>query len=464
MQLLLFIFIVQCAVFSASEIVPTYHQLFQLSDLQPNRLDNSQSLHKNKKFMKTFALTVRFYQNWGDGSFDGYQEPVYNPKVYVDGVELPITIGFRYNASDIRTYSGGAGPGFDQYAQYINADLRGNNGSQLEVTGPFQNVSYISSTVYKTLVAVNNETLQFLGVGSQLEAFDYEFQVEGLSNPYITGNPSVFAYEPSPPPKAGIACKISSSQNSSRLPLPPHIQQTYSAPVGAVPVYRLDRFTSQVILADDIAEDGCTRAYLFAEPNTTELQVFMLRVKLPSTFIDDDTPDISFGDYQARYFSVSSHRTDFTVDKNTISYWGVNARMMKPLTDADGYAYVFFTPDSFSQDLARKQGCNPGVPPIISWGRYSGYVLGSPSYSIIIRYRAPQKTWVGSPENAVCYLSPKSLMPLHPGELADFTPEIYGGMLDAFSEKGQIGPINNKEPWPFLSFKSSTNIRHRKVW
>jgi len=463
------VFLVQYAVFVASEMVPTYHQLFQLSDLKPSPIDNSRSLRKKKTFMKTYALTVRFYQNWGGGSLSGYQEPVSNPKVYVDGAELPLTVGFRYNASDIRTYSGGAGPGFDQYAQYLNADLRRNDGAVLEVTGPFQNVSYISATVYKTLFAVNNETMQFFGIGNQLEAFDYEFKVDGPSNPYIMGNPSVFSYDPPPPSlpqplpdpeSVSAARKITTFQNSDIFSLP--LQMQYSASIGSVPVYRLDKFTSQVILADDIAADGCTRAYLFAEPNTTELQILILRIKLPSTFIDDNTPDSTFGDYQTRYFSVSAHRSNFTVDKHTISYWGVNARMMKPLADADGYVYVFFTPDSFSQDLATKQGCAPGIPPILSWGRYSGYVLGSPSYSIIIRYRAPQKAWNGSPENAVCYSSPRTLMPLHPGELAEFTPEIYGGSLEAFTEKGQIGPIYNKQPWPSNSFRPSRNLRRQR--
>jgi hypothetical protein len=121
--------------------------------------------------------------------------------------------------------------------------------------------------------------------------------------------------------------------------------------------------------------------------------------------------------------------------------------MLKDYEDAEGYAYVFFASDDYAKQLAAQEGTPPTQPPVMKWGHYKGYLLGNPSYAIIMRYRDPNPTWQGSPENATCYATPDDLKPVTRAELGKSLPEIYGDSLENFNN-GQIGPVNKDAPWP----------------
>ena len=107
--------------------------------------------------------------------------------VKLNGKPLWVEPQFYYNSSFY--LSGGAGLGFDQYAQYLNVNVSDFNsaGSVLTVTGEFQNVSYFSITIYKTCtVFINNK---IIGRGRQVEVIDYEMLTEEKNalNPYVVG-------------------------------------------------------------------------------------------------------------------------------------------------------------------------------------------------------------------------------------------------------------------------------------
>lgn len=124
--------------------------------------------------------------------------------------------------------------------------------------------------------------------------------------------------------------------------------------------------------------------------------------------------------------------------------------MLNEYIDENGYAYVFFMPDDYVASLVDVQGTPPKTPPVIHWGNYSGYVLGNPSYAVLLRYRIPANNWQGSPVNATCYPTPDSVEPVTVEELGEYLPELYGDTLAHFNA-GYIGAVNNEEPWPAAS-------------
>jgi hypothetical protein len=152
-----------------------------------------------------------------------------------------------------------------------------------------------------------------------------------------------------------------------------------------------------------------------------------------------------FGDYQCRYVSVNANIPQD--ETPVLDFWTVDSRMLNNYKDKGGYAYVFFAPTDYTQRQAKSQGTPPKTPPVMSWGNYKGYLLGHPDYAIIIRYRDPNPTWEGNPENATCYLTPDTNQPIQPGELGEYTPEIFGDSLSNF-ESGKIGPVDKNGGWP----------------
>ena len=172
---------------------------------------------------------------------------------------------------------------------------------------------------------------------------------------------------------------------------------------GAIGVYRLDKFDSRRAMADGIADDGCSQAYLFARKSSINQEVLVLRIKIPTTFIDNDTPDKIFEDYQVRYLSVSANVDPAIHQSNPLGYWTVNARMLKQYADKNGYGYVFFAPNDYVSNIALQQGASATQPPVMTWGKYKGYLLGDPDFAIVMRYKAPNSSWDGNPANAICY-------------------------------------------------------------
>lgn len=377
------------------------------------------------------TLVIRFYQMFGDSSDTGWQSPVDLPTATLNGNPVPVVNAFSYEKNYL---VGSVGLGYDQYAQYLGVVLPASSDEKiLTITGTFQQVAYMSAALYSNVD----------GVEIQEELLDRQMNVvNGESNPYIVTNPSVFSYT-----TEHINSNLNTFTNIRKVnKLNLKLANDNS---GKIEVYRLDKESSERDLADDIAPDGCSRAYLFANKNDSQ-EMIILRIKIPKTFIENQHPDKVFSQYQTRYFSVGSHRQSY--DGIILDYWTVNARMLKDYEDADGYAYVFFAPDTYTKQLATEQGTPPTKPPVMEWGRYKGYLLGDPSYAIILRYRDPDPNWQGSPENAKCYVNSTDLKPVTADELGEYFPEIYGDTLDHFNA-GHIGIVNKNASWPENSNK-----------
>lgn len=374
-------------------------------------------------------LVLRFYQAWGDGSSFGWQFPVKPPIAFLDSQVIPIANIFSYSPS--ASFANGAiGLGYDQYAQYYGAVL-GSEGEHLSIKGTFQQVAYMSATLY---------TFYSNGSSEQRELIDKEMSVlPSGCNPYTEGNSSVFAYSPEYTENRLISLKEKlKTQTTFRLPSILGDNAT-----GQINIFRLDKNNSENDIADDIAPDGCSRAYLFARKKRNQ-EFIILRIKVPKTFIENAYPQKTFEKYPVRYLSVGSHRID---DEVTLDFWTVNNRMLNEYVDNQGYAYVFFAPNYFTQNLALEQKVPATQPPVITWGQYKGYLLGDPDYAIILRYRVPDPSWKGSPENAKCYANEYRLSPVTKEELGEFTPELYGDTLENFLN-GKIGAVNKDAAWP----------------
>ncbi len=416
--------------YSVSFILPKTRQPLTVSSTPDNK----------DLIMGSTDLVLRFYQAYGDGSSTGWQTSVKTPTVTLNGEPLSLYNAFSYGNQEAFQF-GALSLGYDEYAQYLVVTIPSvinNHYNRLTITGSFEQIAYMSATVY-----------HYGSVDWQLEKFDNtDFTVlNNACNPYITKNPSVFYYTNSitnMPPDSSSDIKIHPQGDLPKI-------SADESNNGKLGVYRLDKFDSKQMVADDIIDDGCTQSYLFAEKSSTKQEVLILRIKLPTTFIDDDTPNKIFGDYQTRYFSVSANVDPTQHSSNPLGFWTVNARMLKQYADKDGYVYVFFAPNDYAQRIALEQGTPATQPPVMTWGKYKGFLLGNPDYAIIMRYKNPNSAWIGSPANAICYNSPDQLEPLSYNELGAYTPEIYADTLYNFMH-GNIGAVNMNNMWPASNF------------
>ena len=389
-------------------------------------------------------LVLRFYQAWGDGSSTGWQTSVNAPTVTLDGVAVPLLTFFSY-ANQQSFQTGAIAGGMDQYAQYLSATIPQTDtaGSKLVISGSFQQVAYMNAIVYDDTGTGNNSH------NWHMTKLDNEFTtLNNACNPYIAFNPSVFAYTNNATYSTNnSAYKISTSvtefNDIQQITLP----KVTKKDDGSIGVYRPDRYDSRHNMLDDTDVGSCSQAYLVASKTSSDQEVLVLRIKLPNTFISNNTPDKIFRNYQTDYFSVSANVDPALHQTNPLGYWTVNAQMLTKYVDNDGYVYVFFAPNDYTNNIAIEQGTPANQPPVITWGKYKGYLLGDPDFSIIMRYKNPDPSWVGSPANAICYNYPQQLKPLSPNELGEYTPEIYADTMANFIQ-GNIGAVNMNNSWP----------------
>ncbi|WP_215778114.1 MULTISPECIES: hypothetical protein [unclassified Paludibacterium] len=381
------------------------------------------------------ALIVRIYQPWGDGSETGWQKDMTPPTVTLDDgstVDLLYLSGF--GGLD---YLGGSNLlGYDQYAQYYAAFVPA-YANQVTIHGTFQQYAFM------------NVSLDNLSSGEQIQIYDQDMATS-KANPFRQLNPSVFAYQEPFSTQANKAAQHKAAPQPSAIPPLRSAQLLRPATLssnddGAIAFYRPDQQTSQNgnNHLDGIAADGCSANYLTAykQPNQ---EMMIMRIKVPKTFISADKPDLVFKSYQARYFSVSANTTQ---SNPTMPYWTVNGRMLDSQKDQDGYAYVFFGPNSDSRAKSLQYSDDPNTPPVITWGKYRGYYLGNPDYAVILRYKLADENWQGSPIHAACYASPAVQQPVTAAELGDYLPEMYGDSMDNFNA-GHIGAVSQNQDWP----------------
>lgn len=352
-----------------------------------------------------WQILIRFYAPWGDGSPEGWQIPLTPPTVLVNGVAYPVDVAFSYKQSYME---GQPSPGYDQHEQcfavFIGQIRALEEEMLITISGEFQQVGYMSATLYFS--SLNTPTLPIEVIDSEMTA------IPATANPYIPGNPSVFA-----------------NANSAS---------------GRIDLYRPDKVASLSILPDEVAADGCSKGYLYANKGEGD-EILILRIKVPETFIHNATPDTIFGNYPCRELTVSAHPV-FGLPQ-ILDFWSVSSRMLNDFIDDDGYAYVFFGPDDYVEQQVIEQKTVATRPPVMTWGNYTGYLLGDPSGSLIVRYRDPADDWVGNPANAVCYLNKASNQPVTSAELGDYLPELYGDTLANFSA-GHIGDVVKDQTWP----------------
>lgn len=352
-----------------------------------------------------WQILIRFYAPWGDGSLEGWQIPLTPPTVLVNDTAYSVDTTFSYQQNYM---NGQPSPGYDQHEQcftvFIGQTTALEEAMSITVSGEFQQVGYMSATLYYS--SLNTPTLPIEVIDSEMTA------IPDTANPYIAGNPSVFSNE------YGVS--------------------------GKIDLYRPAKVASLSILPDEVAEDGCSKGYLYANKDEGQ-EILILRIKVPQTFIHNATPDTVFGHYQCRELTVSAHPVYGL--PQTLDFWSVSSRMLNDFIDDEGYAYVFFGPDDYVQQQVIEQQTVATRPPVMIWGNYTGYLLGDPSGSLIVRYRDPADNWVGNPANAVCYLDKASNQPVTTAELGEYLPELYGDTLANFLA-GHIGDVIKDQAWP----------------
>lgn len=408
-------------------------------------------------------LYLRYYQNFGDGSSTGWEKPINLPRATLDGEVLPLSLSFSYSDTCIQgvdpycaLYKNGSSYTYDQFAQYVKVQFPlSKDTSELIITGTYQQVAYFSAMLYT--LGTYSDPYTGHKVLSQQEIMDKDMvTLNGKKNPTVTGNPSVFAY---PAETTQLRSDVFSSQFSAMSTQNKYIvadKLIKNLPVakdrsnGRVDFYRLDKVDSSLNI-DEIASDGCSQGYLVATNNSIlrPFQISLLRMKVPTTFISNNIPDKVFGNYQSRYFSVSVTTSVSGSFESLPSYWTVNARMLNDYVDSQGYAYIFFAPQWFVSALALEENTPSAQPPVLSWGKYKGYVLNISGRGDLLelRYRIPDPHFQGSPANAVCYATPEEQQPVNKTELGDFTPEMFGSNMADF-KNGNIGAVNKNLPWP----------------
>ena len=420
------------------------------------------------------TVIVRFYQPCAEGYPNGWQIPVPSSAIYltvtVDGQSYPDIAWapiFSYAATSpaVPYINGQYNGGFDQHAQYFwpsNLPQIVPGKTIVGIQGYYQLAGYFTVVFY-----FYDEAGKAVG---QREILDKEMKTAPAgSNPYQKGNPSIFAYNPpSSIEVKGDELKGQDAPKPDLSALPPILAGAWSLGEHKMPpqteainnqvyLYRPNKESSTSRMLDGIKPDGCSADYLITdEAAPPKYEVMILRLKMPSTFIYNNTPPTTFGDYQCRYLSVNSningpnnpyHRPS---DTPVFSFWTVDNYMLTKHADPNtGHAYIFFATDAYVQKQMLIQNMDPKstIPPVITWGYYRGYLLGPPKSAIILRYRDPSDTWAGSPAKAVCAPDIRAQRPIQPGELGDYTPEIYGDSMSNF-QAGNIGPVNSKGTWP----------------
>lgn len=404
---------------SLVQIMPRYSQSFELEPtVSPD---------------VAYVLHVRYYSAWNP---DGSREPVDASEVYWPEVTVTDVGGNRHHQNpsfskekELKIFSG--------YATVAHYVFGGPNlistPQTLTVEGFFEQAGYISLSLRKYL---NAGTEDFLTLeeghfrGDELAVLG-----DGL-NPFVKGNPSVFSYE-RPTPNTLQPSTIDLSDVDKVLKKSPSkVADTHSkistskSEMNNIEFIDFYRPSSESFYngewgdQETIAPDGCSADYIVSgNVNNSEKMYFVLKMKMPTTFISSDSPDRIYGDYQVQELVVDTYLDLASQDQR----YTLNSRQLNDYIDADGYTYVFLAPQDIVTQLANQQGLNYSltkIPPIHTWNGKIGYVLDKGIVNI--RHRGSDPSWEGSLTNTTCYLTDADMEPINPSDLGMYYPELTG--------------------------------------
>lgn len=387
--------------------------------------------------IKSVETMFRFNNFFGDGSINGWLQPMPDP-------ELSVSIGSEQMiiyADDQEYNSGGSMGNSDQFCRISwgiidaseNTPL--NPGTTVSISGRFQQVSYFSLAVY---IVYGDNLIRYVTI----RAKDMTAVPPGL-NPYTEGNPSVFAYPAPQKTDKLLPTKLIKNAVTRQQPVTQGESNIYEN--GWVDIYRIDRLTGTTGSPDGMEADGCADYYITYHDDLP-YSAFIFRIKVPDTFVKNGSPDKIYGSYQCSEYIISSYQTR-PASVPILPYWETCSRQMYENIDDNGYAYVFLLSDEYVQSLIEEQQTPYATPPIVSWGNFKGPALGLPTRNVSIRLRGPSENWAGAPINTACYFTPIDNQPLTAEALGEWLPELYGDTFANFLN-GNIGAVSNDQPWP----------------
>ncbi|WP_372384910.1 hypothetical protein AB8613_20865 [Vibrio sp. BS-M-Sm-2] len=301
----------------------------------------------------------------------------------------------------------------------------------LTVEGFFEQAGYISLSLRKY---INNTT--FLTLEEAHFRGDELLVLDGGLNPFVKGNPSVFSYE-RPNPNRLNSSDISLS-NLDRIlkKLPSKLvnidtqissSKSETNNVELIDFYRPSTesfYNGEWGDQETIALDGCSADYLVSyDINNSEKPYFVLKMKMPTTFISSDSPDRIYEGYQVQELVIDTYQNLSTEETR----YAVNSRQLNDYIDAEGYAYIFLAPKDIVTQLSEQQGLyypTTKIPPIYTWNGKTGYVLDRGIVNI--RHRGSDPSWEGSLTNTTCYLTDVAIEPINPSDLGEYYPELTG--------------------------------------
>jgi hypothetical protein len=375
---------------------------------------------------------------------------------------------WSYNYSDPISYYGQITYGEDQYAVYYYGDLThiNNTISGISVSGVLPRVSYMNMKYeYESYTNGNcphKSKIEPSMLIQTTDLSDFEYNWDGGSNPYIVGDTSTVGYYTSQDEEAKDPSHQISSDKKTM-----HTEEKGDAGESPLNVYRLDVALSKLVQPDGHSDTKCSASYLFAnlynnpeiasceKPDFAPMYNYaVMKVTIPYAFNVYDDNEITFNDYDVRYFSVSSHLCNKELN-NSLPFWTVNTRMMANFLNATALEaanepfYLFFAPIEDVQQYVLDNDpdglLDKSTPPPYEWGIYKGFLLAIPDFSFIFRYRISNANWAGNPNRSPCYDSPRANQPVSNID-AEWIPEIFGDNFDSFDEfenADMIGPIKS---------------------
>ncbi|HDC4621255.1 TPA: hypothetical protein O8U14_004552, partial [Enterobacter asburiae] len=309
---------------------------------------------------------------------------------------------------------------FPTYAAVKLYQFTGNPNAEqiLTITGFFEQAAYISFALY--YMTFDKIIYEQHVRGDQLSVMN-----DG-KNPFIKGNPSVFSYErPSPTTFQFEQTGSNLKSNSLEMKSGCVKNDARNEADGFADFYRTTTesyYNYEFGLLESIASDGCSPDYLYTAKILESRKIYgALKIKVPTTFISNDNPELIYDEYQVQELTIDTYRAP----NGGKTKYGINSRQLNDFKDSDGYAYVFLAPEPFVDRLAREQGLDYNltkIPPIYEWNGHTGYVLEFGAMNI--RHRNSDVEWEGCLLNTKCYITNDVLEPILPSDLGIYYPEL----------------------------------------